>query len=176
MDLEPKIWEAARATSAASTFFDPIEIGKYKQRFVDGGGGYNNPVQVAFDEARVCFPTRDIQCLVSIGAGKAEVAGFGRNLKQVGQTIIAIATDTDNTATSFANNHPELGFDTDQQKLFRFQVEHGMENVGMAEHDKISEIAAATQVYMQKKDEAGAKQLQKFKALMAGSLEVHRNV
>jgi len=29
---------------------------------------------------------------------------------------------------------------------------------------------------MQKKDEAGAKQLQKFKALMAGSLEVHRNV
>jgi hypothetical protein len=32
-----KIWVAARATSAASTFFDPIEIGPHKEVYVDGG-------------------------------------------------------------------------------------------------------------------------------------------
>lgn len=168
MDLQPKIWEAARATSAATTFFDPITIGRYRQRFVDGGGGHNNPVQVAFDEARTCFPSQDIECLVSIGAGKGEVTAFGNNLKQVGKTLVAIATDTDNTATAFAQTHPELNFQEKDQRLFRFQVEHGMEKVRMAEHEKIKEIAAATQVYMQGKDESGTKQLQIFKMLMAG--------
>jgi hypothetical protein len=45
-----KIWEAARATSAASTFFDPIRIGN--QRYVDGALRYNNPIQKADIESR----------------------------------------------------------------------------------------------------------------------------
>ncbi|KAL2007457.1 hypothetical protein VTN00DRAFT_8895 [Thermoascus crustaceus] len=34
-----KIWEAARATSAASSFFNPISIGIYSEEFVDGATG-----------------------------------------------------------------------------------------------------------------------------------------
>jgi patatin-like phospholipase/acyl hydrolase len=45
-----KIWEAARATSAASTFFDPIKIGH--QRYVDGALRYNNPIDKAEEESR----------------------------------------------------------------------------------------------------------------------------
>ena len=37
-------WEACRATSAASSFFDPIAIGRYKEEFGDGATGANNPV------------------------------------------------------------------------------------------------------------------------------------
>ncbi|KDR66070.1 hypothetical protein GALMADRAFT_28572, partial [Galerina marginata CBS 339.88] len=40
-----KIWEAARATSAAPTFFKRIEIGR-DQPFIDGGLGRNNPSRV----------------------------------------------------------------------------------------------------------------------------------
>jgi patatin-like phospholipase/acyl hydrolase len=47
-----KIWEAARATSAASTFFEPIEIGPYKQRFVDGALRHNNPIDRIDDESQ----------------------------------------------------------------------------------------------------------------------------
>jgi patatin-like phospholipase/acyl hydrolase len=47
-----KIWEAARATSAASTFFEPIEIGPHRQVFLDGGTGANNPVQLLVNEAK----------------------------------------------------------------------------------------------------------------------------
>jgi patatin-like phospholipase/acyl hydrolase len=36
-------WEACRATSAATTFFDPITIGPMKQSFADGAVAYNNP-------------------------------------------------------------------------------------------------------------------------------------
>lgn len=45
-----RIWEAARATSAASTFFDPIQIGY--QKYVDGALRYNNPIEKADEESR----------------------------------------------------------------------------------------------------------------------------
>jgi patatin-like phospholipase/acyl hydrolase len=37
-----KIWEAARATSAAPTYFERLKVGD--DEFIDGGMGYNNPV------------------------------------------------------------------------------------------------------------------------------------
>lgn len=45
-----RIWEAARATSAASTFFDPITIGNI--RYVDGALQDNNPIFKADEESR----------------------------------------------------------------------------------------------------------------------------
>ena len=47
-----KIWEAARATSAASTFFERIEIGPNRQSFVDGAFRRNNPIRSANIELR----------------------------------------------------------------------------------------------------------------------------
>lgn len=38
-----KIWEAWRATSAASSFFDPIAIGRYKEEFADVATGAKQP-------------------------------------------------------------------------------------------------------------------------------------
>jgi hypothetical protein len=39
-----KVWEAYRATSATSSFFDPIAIGRYGEEFMDGGTGATNSV------------------------------------------------------------------------------------------------------------------------------------
>ena len=39
------VWEACRATSAASSFFDPIAVGRFGEEFVDGATGANNPVR-----------------------------------------------------------------------------------------------------------------------------------
>ena len=48
-----RIWEAARATSAASSFFDPIKIGQFGEEFVDGAVGANNPVAQLWNEAKI---------------------------------------------------------------------------------------------------------------------------
>ncbi|OBT75004.1 hypothetical protein VF21_06307 [Pseudogymnoascus sp. 05NY08] len=72
------IWQAARAASAAATFFDPIKIGS--QLYVDGGTGYNNPIELVLEEAKSIWsnaPSR-IQCLVSIGTGVPDHDDFSK--------------------------------------------------------------------------------------------------
>jgi predicted acylesterase/phospholipase RssA len=66
------IWQAARATCAAPTFFKEMFIDNPLPgiTYVDGGLGYNNPSEVALDEARRIWPTSKQFCLVSVGAGR----------------------------------------------------------------------------------------------------------
>jgi patatin-like phospholipase/acyl hydrolase len=66
------IWEAARATSAAPTFFKPITIAAPApgRTFVDGGLTYNNPAEPALEEAQRLWPDSSKCCLVSIGTGR----------------------------------------------------------------------------------------------------------
>ena len=63
-----RIWEAARATSAAPTFFKRIDLGG-KQPFIDGGLGRNNPSRLVLDEAKHLFGSRQLGLLLSVGTG-----------------------------------------------------------------------------------------------------------
>ena len=67
-----RIWEAARATSAAPTFFEPITIEDPKppSSYVDGGLKHNNPSEIAIAEAERIWPQAKRFVLVSIGTGK----------------------------------------------------------------------------------------------------------
>lgn len=73
MDFPMKV--AARATSAAPTYFEPakIDIGGLEDYYalIDGGVVANNPAMCAYVEARVMFPDRnpDEFFLVSLGTG-----------------------------------------------------------------------------------------------------------
>ncbi len=170
-DLEPKIWEAARATSAATLFFDPITIGRFGQTFVDGAGGYNNPIEAVYNEAVARWNAKpgDFSMIVSIGTGIDQLTDWGKNFNQLRKTLSDIATETDTTAARFAGNHAELG--SGPQRLFRFQIAQGLEKVRLAEHEKINEIASAAQIYMEGPDRDGTKQLKAFKELAAGGRE-----
>jgi len=55
---ECKIWEACQATSAATTFFEPIVLGPYEQVFADGAVLYNNSIQLVHREAAELWPDR----------------------------------------------------------------------------------------------------------------------
>lgn len=62
-DTVTPIWEAARATSAAPTFFEPIAS------LVDGGVWANNPAMVGLTEARQKWPGEKLEVL-SLGTGQ----------------------------------------------------------------------------------------------------------
>jgi patatin-like phospholipase/acyl hydrolase len=66
------IWQAARATSAAPTFFKPttIDIPPPKATYVDGGLQNNNPAQLAISEARKIWTKTKQFTVVSVGTGR----------------------------------------------------------------------------------------------------------
>jgi predicted acylesterase/phospholipase RssA len=152
------IVDAALATSAATTFFEPVTIGS--RRYVDGALGANNPVDSVWKEAQNLWCSEDgkleplIKCFISLGTGvpgsvaiKDDAKGFlTKSLKE-------IATETQRTAEKFASRHRGL---LDQKRYFRYNVEQGLQTVGLEEYGKQSNIEAATQSYT-------SSQAQKFK-------------
>ncbi|UNI24922.1 hypothetical protein JDV02_010639 [Purpureocillium takamizusanense] len=71
-DRELKLWEAARATSAAPTYFAPFAHEGTRQVYLDGGLWHNNPIRIADAESKAIWPRNkqphpDI--VLSIGAG-----------------------------------------------------------------------------------------------------------
>lgn len=70
------MWQVARATSAAPTYFEPFRLeinekgGADYYSFIDGGVYANNPAMCAFAEAKVLFENADDILMVSLGTGE----------------------------------------------------------------------------------------------------------
>jgi hypothetical protein len=144
-----KIWEACRATSAASSFFDPIAIGRYDEEFVDGAAGANNPVWEVWNQAQLLWGPQSlegkIKCLVSIGTGIPSLKPFRDDILNIEKTLVSIATETEQTAERFRRDKVYLD---DSGRYYRFNVDRGLEEVGLEESKKRKEIAAATRRYI----------------------------
>jgi len=143
-----KIWEACRATSAATTFFEPIKIGRNDQVFLDGATSANNPVQKLWLEAEEIWGgslDTKVQSLISIGTGIGEVAPFGNDFVSIANTFKAIAIETERTANEFRRGHRHLD---DRNAYYRFNVNKGLEKVGLEDARSRTKIASMTQAYM----------------------------
>jgi Patatin-like phospholipase len=146
-----RIWEVARATSAATSFFDPIVIGG--ERFVDGATGANNPIHQLWTEATDTFSKGlnwrledHIQSLVSVGTGKLHLTAFSTSLLDIGKVLVDIATNSDQIADTFHKLHSNLYL---ERRAFRFNVGQGLENIGLEEESKMPDIQAVTRRYIQ---------------------------
>ena len=164
-----QIWEACRATSAASTFFDPIAVGRYKEEFVDGATGANNPVWEVWNQAQLIWGPQPIEnkikCLVSIGTGVPSLKPFRDDVLHIGQTLVEIATETEQTAERFRRDKSHLD---DSGRYYRFNVDRGLEEIGLEESKKRKEVAAATRSYVG--SQVVFKQMQACAKNMAGRL------
>ncbi|KAF5630109.1 calcium-independent phospholipase A2 [Fusarium sp. NRRL 52700] len=143
------ICQAARATSAATTFFNPVSIEGMK--FVDGALGANNPVDQVEEEATEiwCPGTGNLQplvkCFISIGTGRLPAYNIDDRVDKFIGALAKMATDAEKVAeasTKRWRQHFEQG------RYFRFNVEHGLQTVGMKEYRKKREIQAATDKYL----------------------------
>lgn len=80
-DFYVESWKVAAATSAAPTYFPAIEINK--RWFVDGSISTNNPVLIAYSEAKKLWPYENIKIL-SIGTGYDSKSYEGKKVKNWG--------------------------------------------------------------------------------------------
>jgi predicted acylesterase/phospholipase RssA len=152
-DLFPitKIWEACRATSAATSFFDPIAIGPHGNTFVDGALSSNNPVRSVFTEAATYWEvegdfTEHIACMVSVGTGMVATTSLGDRFWEISRSLVKIATESEQTATSFAEEHYRL---EDSGCYYRFNVMQGLQGIELENSSAKPRIVAATDEYLQ---------------------------
>lgn len=145
-----EIWQAARATSAAPLYFDPIRFGFPPLTYGDGGFHYNNPVRIAVDESnRIWDPSKDrrIGCILSIGTGKPPLRAVGDRGHEILLSLKEVVTDTEQTAEEFAAEIEDMD-PMKKPNYFRFNVEQGLEEVGLEEWDHFERLAAATSAYL----------------------------
>ncbi len=62
------------------------------------------------------------------------------------KTLKEVATETEKTADLFAKRNRGLFF---QERYFRFNVDQGLQSVGLEEFKKEKEIVSATSLYME---------------------------
>ena len=147
------IWEAARATSAAPTFFKRVKIGPPTSgvEFVDAGLGYNNPVKEVIAEAvRVFGEEAQIACVVSIGTGQVGNTNFvkpGVFQKWLPLDLISalkrIATDSGKTAEEMNIKYGKV-----PGIYYRFDVDRGLQSIPLEEWKQLGAVRAHTGNYM----------------------------
>lgn len=149
-NIRATVCQAALATSAATTFFEPVNIGD--RTFADGGFGANNPVDEVEGEASNiwCPETGDlkplVKCFISIGTGNPGIKAFEESMiKFLAKTVVDIATETENTEKKFIARW--VGH-FDENRYYRFNVEQGLQSIGLDEYDKKGAIEAATDGYL----------------------------
>ena len=148
----PTICEVARATSAATTFFEDVIIGPYRSRYTEGGLVSNNPINQVWSEAQDiwCREEGNLQekakCIVSIGTGNPGVKPLSDTYLKLSSSSMDLVTQTEKTAGEFERIHRDLLISP--QRYFRFNVERGLEDIGLAEYEKYSTLDSVTNLYM----------------------------
>ena len=148
------IWEAARATTAAPTFFKSIAIGeedRVKELFIDGRLRCNNPSNQVLDEADALFgDDSTLGCLLSLGTGHKGTIGlsepdsFERILPTGAREVLKeIVTDCEETAHALSRRFRDI-----PSCFFRFSVSHGLGDVSLEEWEKLGEVTSHTMAYL----------------------------
>lgn len=152
------IWEAARATTAASSFFKPQMLGRgtASQPYIDAAIGVNNPVDYLLEEAVKEFGSgKRLGCVVSIGTGtrgvrlKRAVSGW-RNVVQAPVYYYRLINTLKSTATDGEETHRRL-----QARLspypgsyYRFNVPEAAELVKLHHFERIPVLRSLTAKYL----------------------------
>ncbi|KAJ5918235.1 FabD/lysophospholipase-like protein [Penicillium verhagenii] len=128
----------------------PVSIGA--RRFADGALGADNPVDEVEGEASDiwCEDTGDlkqqVKCFISIGTGNPGKKAMEDNLlKFVSKTLPNLVTQTEQTEKRFIAKWRQH---YDNKRYFRFNVDQGLQDVGLAEYQEQGLIESATEGYL----------------------------
>ena len=136
------IWQVARATSAATTFFKSIQLGRDKIEFIDAGFGYNNPAEILIEEAEKLFPGHDQLRILSIGTGLGRVVTIQDSRLAILNALKEMAAESTKVATRLDGKYEDRG------QYCRFNVDRGLDDVTLSDYQKASMIAAHTRNYL----------------------------
>ena len=131
-----------------------IGTGTLSEGFLDGGLGSNNPTKILLNEVGEVFAeTRSISCIISIGTGKSDVI----EAKAPGLFQKMIPTDLINALKHMSTDCEDIARDIESKfsaspnLYFRFNVERGLQDVGLEEWKELGNIKAKTIQYLEER-------------------------
>lgn len=143
------------ATSAAPTYFPEVKWNNLV--FWDGGLLNNNPIDqlwaARYDLVEPNEPEPKVSCVLSLGCGFVTASKPSESWFQLSSTVasvIGFATNTEAKGKDFSrhisnlNRRPHYA-DT---KYFRFNVNMGHEEIGLADYKRMKELKALTEDYL----------------------------
>jgi len=122
--------------------------------YVDGGLGCNNPVRCVIEEAKSLYPNRPVSCVISLGTGVADIIGLDRPdafqrilpTKMIG-VLKRMATDCETRSEETARDAANQSF-----LYCRLNVDQGLQQVSLAEWEKLNDVQLHTSQYLKKHD------------------------
>jgi hypothetical protein len=117
----------------------------FAEEFVDGGLGGNNPIDQVLGEVYNLYRNEDISCIISIGTGKLNPARYKTNYipKDLIQTLIGISTNCEAMEVFYARQFQDV-----DDLYFRFNVEHGLQDVDLDDWNRLGEVRTFTRDYL----------------------------
>jgi len=158
-DSHLKIWEAARATTAATSFFKPAPLPLMTggtEDFIDAAIGCNNPVEYLIKEAADSIgSSKRLGCLVSIGTGtraiQIERAPTGlKNILHLPKFFKEAVGALKNTATDGEETHRRVHAKLGRHSnaYFRFNIPEVADKVRLHEYRKMDILKATTTAHL----------------------------
>jgi hypothetical protein len=87
-----------------------------------------------------------VKCFISVGTGNPGKKALEDNLvKFLSESLVRIATETEETERKFIARWAKQ---YDEKRYFRFNVDQGLQDVGLAEHKEQGRMEAATDEYL----------------------------
>ncbi len=158
-DSRVKIWDAARATTAATFYFKPTPLPLLKGGtgdFLDAAIGCNNPAEFVIKEAADCIgSSKRLGCLISIGTGtrlvqmEREPPGL-TNYFRLPRFLKSVVGTLKNTATDGEGTHRRLSdkLGGNPGAYFRFNIPDAAAQVSLDEYHKMDILKAITATHL----------------------------
>jgi patatin-like phospholipase/acyl hydrolase len=162
--FNPLMRDVARATSAAPTYFEPIQLTvgtKGKRAFIDGGVHSNNPAMCAYVEAMKIHPEERDFLVVSLGTGELtrsmpyeEVVGWG--LALWAQPILNVVFDGVADTVDYQLRELLPTEEGDARRYYRFQtvLDIGKDDMDDASATNIHALKEKAQEIISENDKA----------------------
>ncbi|KAG5750116.1 hypothetical protein H9Q70_007238 [Fusarium xylarioides] len=139
-----KIWEAARATSAAPMYFPHIEAGGVS--YFDGGLESNNPVIEVIEEAKQEFPDDKISTVISVGTGAYQASDASAGLAGFMNYMINMATSTEKHHRAVLED--QRFADIRKEGYFRLNGTLELGAIDLAAVERMDEIECLAEAYL----------------------------
>lgn len=162
--FNPFMRDVARATSAAPTYFEPLQlkVGSMGNRaFIDGGVHSNNPAMCAYVEARKIHPEENDFLVVSLGTGELtrnmpyeEVKGWG--LALWAQPILNVVFDGVADTVDYQLRELLSTEEGEARRYYRFQtvLDIGKDDMDDASATNIAALKTKAQEIIDENDAA----------------------